>query len=67
MVKEIKKRAQIYGIAAVILAMMLGALCYNFGIHPAKFKPSGPPSSGFLSTFSSYEELKNFLTTNSRT
>jgi uncharacterized secreted protein with C-terminal beta-propeller domain len=67
MLKEIKKRAQIYGIAAVILAIMLGALCYNFGIYPAKFKPSVPPSSGFLSTFSSYEELKNFLTTNSRT
>ena len=67
MLREIKKRAQIYGVAAVILAIMLVALCYNFAIYPAEFKPSGPPSSAFLSTFSSYEELKNFLTTNSRT
>jgi len=67
MLREIKKRAQVYGVAAVILAIMLGALCYNFAIYPAEFKPSGPSSSAFLSTFSSYEELKNFLTTNSRT
>jgi inhibitor of cysteine peptidase len=67
MLKEIKKRAQIYGVVAVILAVMLGALCYNFGIYPAEFKPPAQSSSGFLSTFSSYEELKNFLTTNSRT
>ena len=67
MLKEIKKRAQIYGVVAVILAVMLGALCYNFGIYPAEFKPPVQSSSGFLNTFSSYEELKNFLTTNSRT
>lgn len=64
--REIKKHAQIYGVAAVILAVMLGALCYNFGIYPAEFQPPGASSSAFLSTFSSYEELKNFLTTNSR-
>ena len=67
MLKEIKKHAQIYGVVAVILAVMLGALCYNFGIYPAEFKPPVQSSSGFLNTFSSYEELKNFLTTNSRT
>ena len=66
MLKEIKKRAQIYGVVAVILAVTLGALCYNFGIYPAEFQPSEASSSAFLSTFSSYEELKNFLTTNSR-
>lgn len=67
MLREIKKRAQIYGVAAVILAMMLGALCYSLTIYPAEFKPPGSSSSAFLSTFSSYEELKNFLTTNSHT
>lgn len=67
MLREIKKRAQIYGVAAAILAIMLGALCYSLTIYPAEFKPSEPSSSAFLSTFSSYEELKNFLTTNSRT
>jgi len=66
MLREIKKRAQIYGVAAIILAVMLGALCYNYGIYPAEFQPPGASSSAFLSTFSSYEELKNFLTTNSR-
>ena len=66
MLREIKKRAQIYGLAAILLAVMLGALCYNFGIYPTGFHPPVPQSS-FLNTFSSYEELKTYLTTNSRT
>jgi uncharacterized secreted protein with C-terminal beta-propeller domain len=63
MQKEIKKRVQTYGIAAVALALVLGTLCYNFGINP--IIPS-PFSTGFLKTFSSYEELKNFLGANSK-
>jgi uncharacterized secreted protein with C-terminal beta-propeller domain len=67
MLKEIKKRAQIYGVAAVILAIMLGVLCYSLTSYPSGFKPPRPSSSVFLSTFSSNEELKSFLTKNSRT
>jgi uncharacterized secreted protein with C-terminal beta-propeller domain len=67
MYKEIKKRAQIYGIAAVLLAIVLGTICYSLGIYPTEFQPPKQPPSGFLTAFSSSEELKNFLTKNSRT
>jgi len=64
MQKEIKKRAQIYAVAAVLLAMVLGTLCYNLGVIPQEH---GSPSSGFLRTFASYEELRSFLAANSGT
>jgi len=66
MESKIKRRAQLYGVVAVLLALVLGTLCYNFGVNIPKFQPSGP-SSGVLTAFSSYEELRSFLTTNSRT
>jgi inhibitor of cysteine peptidase len=69
MESKIKKRAQIYGIAAILLAIILGTLCYNFGVYPPESESPEQlsPSAGPLSTFSSYEELRSFLTTNSRT
>ena len=71
MQKTIKKRIPIYGVTAVILAILLGSLCYNFGIYPTEYQPPAPPplqpSLGPFSAFSSSEELKNFLATNSRT
>jgi len=65
MQKEIKKRAKIYGTVAVISAIVLGALCYNFGVIPTEFQL--PPYSAPLRTFSSYEELVNFLLAYSQT
>ena len=68
---KIKKRAPLYGAAAVLLAIVLATLCYNFGVYPPESEspgqPSPTPSTGLLNTFSSYEELRSFLTTNSRT
>jgi len=66
MESKIKRRAQLYGVVAVLLALVLGTLCYNFGVNIPKFQPTGP-SSGVLTAFSSHEELRSFLTTNSRT
>lgn len=63
MQREIKKRLPIYGLAAVLLAIVLGTLCYNFGVNP--IFPVNPETSP-LKTFSSYEELRNFLKTNSK-
>lgn len=65
MERKIKKRAQLYGVAAVLLAIILGALCYNLGVYPPESLP--PPSSPLLGTFSSYEELRSFLMANSET
>jgi len=64
MEKKIKKRAQLYGVVAVLLAIVLGTLCYNLGFIP-EFQL--PQSSALFGTFSSCDELRSFLTTNSRT
>ncbi len=61
-----------YGLAAVLVALMLGALCYNLGVQLTENQrqgqpspePTPQPSSQFLKTFSSYEELLNFLSEN---
>jgi uncharacterized secreted protein with C-terminal beta-propeller domain len=63
MQKEIKKRAQWYAVAAVLLAITLGSLCYNLGYIP-QIQPFQTVSP--LKTFSSYAEIKDFLTTNSK-
>jgi len=69
MEKKIRKRAPLYGIAAVLLAIVLTTACYNFGVYPPKTEsPEKPsPSAGPLDTFSSYEQLRSFLTANSET
>ena len=70
MQREIKRRAQIYGVAAVLLALVLGTLCYNFGFTQLERQNSNQtsqPSAQFLKTFSSREELRNFLKENSQT
>lgn len=70
MQKEINKRVQIYGAAAVLLALVLGALCHNFGLIQTEFQNSTQtvqPSTQFLKTFSSRDELRNFLVSNAET
>lgn len=72
LLREVKRRAVTYGLAAVLIALILGALCYNLGVQPLKNQPSPQPlpeptpqfSSHPLKTFSSYKELLNFLLKN---
>jgi len=65
--KEIKKRVAAYASAAALLALLLTVLCYNIGFqvatHPTP-EPTSIPETSELKTFSSYEELKNFLSIN---
>jgi uncharacterized secreted protein with C-terminal beta-propeller domain len=65
MQKEIKKRIYTYGIVAVLLAIVLGALCYNFGFLPQSGQVTPTPYT-FLKTFASNEELRDYLTTNAK-
>ncbi|MDH7477062.1 MAG: beta-propeller domain-containing protein [Candidatus Bathyarchaeota archaeon] len=75
MEKEIKKRAYVYGFAAVLLAILLGSLCYNLGVNPQYEEPTQPtppspepsptPSLTALKTFSSLDELRSFLSNSS--
>jgi len=58
---EIRKRARLYGVAAILLAVVLVSVCYNLGNIP-KLQVTLPPSP--LKTFSSYNELRDFLGAN---
>jgi inhibitor of cysteine peptidase len=64
MQKEIKKRARLYGVAAILLAVILVSVCYQLGYIP---QMQLPQTNSFMSTFSSYEQLRDFLKTNSKT
>ncbi|MDH5266366.1 MAG: beta-propeller domain-containing protein, partial [Candidatus Bathyarchaeota archaeon] len=63
MLREIKKKTAVYSVLAVLLATILGAICLNFEILPLV----PPVSAGELSTFSSQEELENYLMTKQET
>jgi len=71
MESKIKRKAFIYGLAAILLASVLATLIFNFNIMQPGYTPGAPPisapSSPLLSTFQSDIELKNFLKTNSKT
>ena len=60
MQKEVKRKARTYGVVAVLLALILGVLCYNLGVVPQI--PLTTAST--LKTFSSEAELKSFLKSN---
>lgn len=57
--REIKQKTVTYGIAAILLAILFATICFNFGVQLYI-----PPVSLPLNTFSSYEELEDFLKTN---
>ena len=58
MQREIKKKTITYGVAALLLATILTAVVYNFGVQPFV------PFATGLKTFTSFDELKSFLSTN---
>jgi uncharacterized secreted protein with C-terminal beta-propeller domain len=62
MQKEVKKRAGIYAVVAVLLAIILGTLCYNLGLVPT----IPIAQSSLFKTFSSNSELNNYVATNSK-
>jgi inhibitor of cysteine peptidase len=70
--KEVSKKTRIYGIVAVLSAMVLISMVYVFGspgILPLSQSPTGvlpnPAVSG-MRTFQSTEELKNYLVNSSQ-
>jgi inhibitor of cysteine peptidase len=71
MEQKIKKKALLYGLAAVLIASLFGALIYNFGAFQSKNLASSPAVSAsrpsLLLTFSSAEQLKEYLKSNSST
>jgi len=69
--RKIKRKAAFYGVAAVLMAVVLTAMFVDYGAYLPKLQASLPPipapASAFLTTFQSYDELKNFLVSNSAT
>ena len=59
MQREVHKKMITYGISAILLAVLFTAVIFQLGIQPF-YKPTSLP----LDTFSSFEELENFLITN---
>jgi uncharacterized secreted protein with C-terminal beta-propeller domain len=60
--QEIRKKTKVYGTVAFLSAITLVALIYVFGAAPVIFNPNASP----IKTFSSQEELRNFLTANTQ-
>lgn len=69
--RKIKRKAAFYGVAAVLMAVVLTAMFVDYGAYLPKLQASLPPvpapASAFLTTFQSYDDLKNFLVSNSAT
>jgi inhibitor of cysteine peptidase len=64
--KEIKKKTRVYGTIATLSAIVLVALIYVYGSTPGVFTPDTLPETSPMKTFTSYNELKNFLTANTQ-
>jgi uncharacterized secreted protein with C-terminal beta-propeller domain len=63
MQKEISKRLRLYAVAAVLLAVVLGSVCYQFGYIPPNLIPSVTTA---MPTFASFGQLHDFLEKNSQ-
>ena len=70
MESKIKRQSLFNGLTAILLASVLTAVILSINLTPLDYTPGASPISAspsqLLSTFQSDEELKNFLTTNSK-
>jgi inhibitor of cysteine peptidase len=62
--KEVMKKTRNYGLIGILLAVLLVATIYSFGVTPG-ISPNPSPSTetgvSSMKTFASYDELKNYL------
>jgi inhibitor of cysteine peptidase len=61
--KEIRKKTKIYGTTAVLLAIVLISMVYVFGTSPTILPLTQPLTASGMKTFSSMDDLKNYLNT----
>ncbi len=62
--REVKNKTGKYAIAAVLSAVMLVSVIYVFGAVPTVFPPSQSPTVGGMKTFSSNQQIIDYLTAN---
>ena len=64
--KEVKKKTKIYGLVAVLSAIVLVSMIYSFAATPLVFPPSQVPSVTGLKAFYSLQDLKTYLANSSQ-
>jgi len=62
--REIKRKTRLYGTTAVLSAIVLISLIYVFGVTPTLLPPSQAPTAGEMRTFTSTQEIANYLNIN---
>ncbi len=62
--QEVKKKTKLYGTVAFLSAIILVTFVYTLGSGPVTFPPSETPLAAGMKHFSSYEELRDYLTAN---
>ncbi|MCW4044913.1 MAG: hypothetical protein NWE94_05285, partial [Candidatus Bathyarchaeota archaeon] len=62
--QEIRKKTRVYGTIAILSALVLVTFIYTLGSGPITFPPSEIPLAAEMKRFSSYEELRDYLTAN---
>ncbi len=58
---EVKKKTRVYGTAAVLSAIVLVSMVYVLGSAPIFLPPSESPFVSGMKTFSSNQEIANYL------
>jgi inhibitor of cysteine peptidase len=70
MEKQIRRKAILYGIVAILLASTFAAVIYNIGVFQTTLIPASPPipavHTSIMATFPSTEALTSFLKNNVR-
>ena len=64
--KEVRKKTKIYGTVAVLSAIVLVSMIYVLGSAPLIFPPNQIPSVSGMKTFSSLQELRNYINNTSQ-
>ena len=64
--KEIRKKTKIYGTVAVISAIVLVSMIYAIGTTPLIYPPGQSPFVSGMKTFSSIDELRNYINSTSQ-
>jgi inhibitor of cysteine peptidase len=64
--KEIKKKTQIYGAAAILVAIVFSSLIFTLGTNPNLTPFIEPPIASAIQTFTDETQLREYISTNAK-
>ena len=64
--KEIKKKTQIYGAAAILVAIVFSSLIFTLGTNPNITPFIEPPTALAIQTFTDETQLREYISTNAK-